>query len=444
VLQVDRAAVDALNAIDESITFATLPAFAPVAAGEMVATVKIIPFAVASDILDRALAGVANPPVAVARFQPKTVAVISTVLPGLKDSVIAKTLRVMQDRLAPAGGRIGLDLRVPHETNALAAAISEAASAGADLTVIFGASAIADRRDIIPAAIEAAGGQVEHFGMPVDPGNLLLLGRLDGRPVLGAPGCARSPKENGFDWVLHRLLADLPVMRGDLTGFGVGGLLKEIVTRPQPRSGVVETKGVPNVAALVLAAGRSTRMRGSNKLLQRLDGKPLARIAVEEALASQASSVFVVTGHQAEEVEAALSGLPVTFVRNPTFADGLATSVRAGIAALPAAVDAAIVCLGDMPDVDHALIDAVIAAFDPDKGALIVVPHVAGRRGNPVLWARRFFPELASLEGDSGGRTIIDQHGDAAIEVQVAGDAAAFDIDTPESLAERRARSSPA
>src|SRR4051794_16224767 len=138
VLQVDRAAVDALNAIDESITFATLPAFAPVAAGEMVATVKIIPFAVASDILDRALAGVANPPIAVARFQPKTVAVISTVLPGLKDSVIAKTLRVMQDRLAPAGGRIGLDLRVPHETNALAAAISEAASAGADLTVIFG------------------------------------------------------------------------------------------------------------------------------------------------------------------------------------------------------------------------------------------------------------------------------------------------------------------
>ena len=100
---------------------------------------------------------------------------------------------------------------------------------------MFGASAIADRRDVIPAALEAIGGRIEHFGMPVDPGNLLLIGNASGHPVLGAPGCARSPKENGFDWVLMRLLAGLPVPREDITGMGVGGLLMEIVTRPQPR-----------------------------------------------------------------------------------------------------------------------------------------------------------------------------------------------------------------
>ncbi len=102
---------------------------------------------------------------------------------------------------------------------------------------MFGASAITDRRDVIPAAIEAAGGRVEHFGMPVDPGNLLLIGELGGKPAIGAPGCARSPKENGFDWVLGRVLAGVEVTRADIQGMGVGGLLMEIESRPQPRQG---------------------------------------------------------------------------------------------------------------------------------------------------------------------------------------------------------------
>ena len=204
------------------------------------------------------------------------------------------------------------------------------------MSIVFGASAIADRRDVIPAALEAIGGRIEHFGMPVDPGNLLLIGTATGHPVLGAPGCARSPKENGFDWVLMRLLAGLQVPREDITGMGVGGLLMEIVTRPQPRDEPVHPAS--NIAALVLAAGRSSRMGGPNKLLAEIGGRPLVRIAVEEALASRARPVIVVTGHQRERVEAALAGLPVDFVHNSHFADGLGTSLRAGISVLPASV----------------------------------------------------------------------------------------------------------
>ena len=132
---------------------------------------------------------------------------------------------------------------MPHEQGALAKAIDEVLKAGAELVVVFGASAIADRRDVIPAAVEAVGGRIEHFGMPVDPGNLMLIGQARGQPMLGAPGCARSPKENGFDWVLMRLLAGLPVSREDVTGMGVGGLLMEIVTRPQPRAEPEPEKG---------------------------------------------------------------------------------------------------------------------------------------------------------------------------------------------------------
>ena len=113
--------------------------------------------------------------------------------------------------MAPAGATIVAERRVPHERAALARALQEVLKEGAELAIVFGASAIADRRDVIPAALESIGGHIEHFGMPVDPGNLLMIGDAAGHPVLGAPGCARSPKENGFDWVLMRLLAGLPV-----------------------------------------------------------------------------------------------------------------------------------------------------------------------------------------------------------------------------------------
>ena len=395
VLVVDKDAVDRLNEVDESITFATLPAYKPVVAGEMIATVKIIPFAVPIAQRDAALAVVRAraPLIRVAPYRIRKIGVVSTLLLGLAPKVIDKTLRVTEERLAPAGARIVAERRVPHEQGALAAAIEEVLAAGAELVIVFGASAIADRRDVIPAAVEAVGGRIEHFGMPVDPGNLLLIGSARERPVLGAPGCARSPKENGFDWVLMRLLAGLPVSREAITGMGVGGLLMEIVTRPQPRADVVPPHP-KRIAAVVLAAGRSTRMRGPNKLLAEIARRPLVRIVAEEALASRADPVIVVAGHQRAEVEKALAGLRVRIVHNPDFAEGLGTSLRAGIAAVPADSDAAIVCLGDMPRVDAALLNRLIAAFDPDRGALVVVPTFEGKRGNPVLWSRRFFPDL--------------------------------------------------
>ncbi len=243
LVRIEAGAIDAVNAVDEAITLATLPPWRPVVPGDMIATVKIIPFAVPASLLERALDAAVPGAVAVAPFRPLRVGVASTILPGLKPATIAKTLRVLDERLAPAGAVIVQETRARHDVHALATAI--AALAEVDLVVVFGASAITDRRDVVPLAIEAAGGCVDHLGMPVDPGNLLLLGRLargagsDGLdrsvPVIGAPGCARSPKENGFDWVLRRLLAGVPVGAAELRGMGVGGLLNEIVLRPQLR-----------------------------------------------------------------------------------------------------------------------------------------------------------------------------------------------------------------
>ena len=437
VLVVDRAAVDRINGVDEAITIATLAAYKPVVEGEMIATVKLIPFGVEGKLRDAAVLAAGRGALRVAPYVVKRVGIVSTVLPGLASKVIDKTLRVTAERLAPAGATILAERRVPHEEKVLASAINEMLALGAELVIVFGASAIADRRDVIPAAISDIGGAIEHFGMPVDPGNLLLVGRAGGVPVLGAPGCARSPVENGFDWVLMRLLAGLKVTRAELMGMGVGGLLMEIVTRPQPRA-KPEVEDSRNVAAVILAAGRSTRMGGPNKLLAELEGKKLVRIATEQALASKAGEVIVVTGHQAALVEQALSGLKVKFVRNPDFAGGLASSVKSGISAVSANADGAVICLGDMPLIDAQLIDRLIDSFAPDRGNLIVVPVADGRRGNPVLWSRRFFSELMTLDGDIGARHLIAKHAEAVAEVPVDGESAFLDIDTPQALESAR------
>ncbi len=437
VLLIDRSAVDALNRVHESVTLATLPEYRPVQQGEMIATVKIIPFAISQDIHERALAA-AKLAVSVAPYSVRHVAVISTELPGLAAKVIEKTIRVTAERLKPAGAEIVSDTRVPHDPKKLRDAISKALKNGAEIVIVFGASAIADRRDVIPAAIVEAGGEIEHFGMPVDPGNLMLVGSIGSTPVIGAPGCARSPKENGFDWLLARMLAGLKVRRHDITGLGVGGLLMEIVTRPQPREDAVAAEKPRKVAAILLAAGRGTRMGGPNKLLEHIHGKAIVRFAAEAVTSSHASPAVVVTGHEGDDVAAALTGLNVQRVHNSNFADGLSTSLKAGLSALPQDADAAVVVLGDMPDVSAALIDRLIAAIDPARGALIAVPTREGRRGNPVVWSRRFFEELARIEGDTGARHLIGQHNEAVVEVAVEDEAAFHDIDTPEGLQKAR------
>lgn len=430
LFSVERALIDHINALDPVLTIATLPPFSRVPVGGMVATVKIIPFGVSSRLLARAESVCEGAEgLAVHPFRPLRAALVQTELPGLKPSVLDKTARVMGERMAALGGCVAAERRVAHEADAVACAV-RALLPDADIAILFGASAVSDEADVLPAAIRAAGGVVERVGMPVDPGNLLVLGALDGKPVIGAPGCARSPKENGLDWVLARIAAGLPVAGTDLAGMGVGGLLTEIPSRPQPRD--LPRSEEAKVAAVVLAAGRSSRMGGPNKLLARFEGAPLVRIIVERALASDAMAVAVVTGHQAERVADALDGLPLRLVENPCYASGLASSLKTGIAAVPDEADGALVILGDMPAVSSADLDRMIAAFRRSGGESVVRATAFGRRGNPVILPRALFGAVRLLEGDTGARQIVEAAD--AVDVEL-GEGALLDVDTPEALA---------
>jgi len=444
---IDPRRIDELNELDEAVTVATLQPFARVTPRQMVATVKIIPYAAPRAAVARAVevAKAANRPlVSVAPFKPMRAGLVQTMLPGTRDKVLDKAVGTTGKRLTSLGSTLVGERRCAHDAAAIAAALKELKKEGCDLFLVAGASAIVDRYDVVPSGIVQAGGKVTHFGLPVDPGNLLLSGELDGKPVLGLPGCAKSPKYNGFDMVLERLAARLPVGRAELVRMGSGGLLAEIATRPQPRGeGDGEEAGpqqAPRVAIVILAAGRSTRMGGPNKLLAEVDGHPLVVHAAKAALRSQAVEVVVVLGHMADEVKAVVErAVPaksrLRFVANADFADGISTSVRAGIGALGKDIDAAIVQLGDMPAVSAPLLDRLIAAFNPVEGRSICVPTVRGKRGNPVLWDRRFFAEIGKLSGDSGAKHLIGEHTDLVCEVEMSGEAALTDIDTPEALA---------
>ncbi|QQA41215.1 molybdopterin-binding protein [Pelagovum pacificum] len=227
--RIDAAKVAAANAVDPMITVATVPEWQRCARGTMVATVKIISYAVPGAALEAACAAAAD---AIGFVAPALgrARLIETEVPGRRQS--DKGAAAVRERVERLGLKLDLADRVPHETGALAEALT---ASDAELVLILTGSATSDARDVGPEAVRRAGGELIHFGMPVDPGNLLFLGRIGATPVIGLPGCARSPALNGADWVLERTACGVPVGPREIAAMGVGGLLKEIPTRPRPR-----------------------------------------------------------------------------------------------------------------------------------------------------------------------------------------------------------------
>lgn len=441
LVTVDADIINGINRIDESITVATLPPLSAVRGGAVVATVKLIPLAISRSLVDAcvARAGQAGEQGALRLlpFQPQRAALIVTEQPGEPSRNYVAAVNGSRRRLEELGSHLGLVQRCPHRADAVTAALQEALAAGCTLILIAGSTVPKDRADTVPAGIVAAGGEIIHFGMPVEPGNMLLLARLDGVPVIVLPGCARSRRTNGLDWVLQRMLAGLPMAAAQIMAMGVGGLIRSPLEADEEEAAQPEPARTPpgcRVAALVLAAGSSRRMEGGNKLLEAVGGVPMVRRVANAALASRCASVVVVTGFAADAVQGCLAGLELDFTNNPEHLTGMASSLRHGLAALAPDVDAVVVLLADMPCIHGGHIDRLIAAFDPQRPK-IVVPMKAGRRGNPILWPRSLFAEMQAVEGDVGARELLLRHADLIEPVAFDDDAIFADVDTRQALA---------
>ncbi|MEM7189538.1 MAG: molybdopterin-binding/glycosyltransferase family 2 protein [Pseudomonadota bacterium] len=441
VLTIDTDIVRELNDLHEAVTFATLMDHARVTARQMVGTVKVIPYGAPSHAVEAAeqmLRG--REALQVHGVRRRAARLILTRTPGMKDGIVNKGAAAVRARLVSLGvDLVGEDV-IAHETGALAKALTASKGEAQDMTLILTGSATSDRGDVGPAALQVAGGVLTRFGMPVDPGNLLFLGELDQQPVIGLPGCARSPKLNGADWVIERLACGLDVSSDDIAAMGVGGLLKEIPSRPAPRGGGADAPRRPVVAAVMLAAGGSTRMRGRDKLLEEIDGLPLISRVAEALKTSAVDQTFCVTRAGDDPRWSALAGAQVTRVENPRASEGMATSIAAGIAALGPEVDAALIVLADMPDVGAEDFDRLLAGFDPGEDrAIIRAVSPEGRPGHPVLFGRRFFEALQGLEGDSGAKAVVAEHPEFVADVTLTGVRAVTDLDTPEDWAAWRA-----
>ena len=440
LLRVDRLRLRDINMVDEGITLSTVQHNQLVEAGDLIATLKIIPYSVAETAVATVIGlGAGEPVISFHALRPRSFGLIQTRIPGMADKILKATEQTAKQRLNQLGCALVDSRVVAHEAAAINQAITASRANGPAVMLIAGGSAIADRRDEVPMGVIAAGGRIDHFGLPVDPGNLLMLSHIDEMPVIGMPGCARSIKMNGFDWILHLLLADLRIDAAEIADMAAGGLLMEIVSRPLPRR-MVERRQISNatIGGVLLAAGQSQRMGAQNKLLAEIDGVPIIRRTAQALLDGGLNDLVIVTGHEHRLVAAALDDLPVTCIYNDEYQSGQASSVACGVRHHQNGSHAAVlIALGDMPLVRPELIAVLLRDHSSlaDATDRITLPVFDGRRGNPVIWGRGFFDELVALTGDAGGRIIFAENKNAVNSLGWPDDSIHLDIDTPEALA---------
>ena len=442
IIRYDRALITALNSVDEALTFSLVQHNQLLSTGQMAATLKVIPYFVSEQVcrqFEERLQG--RPAFTVHPLHSWRVSLIQTMDDVLSERVYAATETVTARRLTQLGSQLTDIRRCAHDKDSVSHEISAALATGADLVLLCGCSAVVDRRDVLPTAITQTGGQIDQLGLAVDPGNMLLAAHIGSTPVIGMPGCARSPKLNGFDWVLHLLLAGVPLSREELADMAAGGLLMEIASRPLPRDLVTKpASDTPRMGVVLLAAGQSRRMGDVNKLTAQIAGKPVIRHVAETIFAAGLDDVVVVLGHDAQAVTSCLDGLPVRFVVNEAYRSGQASSVGAGVAALNSTTTDVMIVLGDMPLLSPSFLQDLQRHHlaNSQHEQMICLPFSVrdGQRqvGHPVIWGRQFFAELQRLSGDQGGRQIWADHPAMTSYLEVEDPALFLDTDTKSAL----------
>ena len=397
LIELKSDAVLRINRIDPAITLATLPNLSRVSSRSMAATIKIITYAVSKQLV-AAAEEAAKGALRLRKVMLDDAGLILTETPGQKPSLAEKGKQAVRKRLGSMGIRLVETLVVKHETQAVRNALSECRGS---ILLLFTGSATSDSNDVGPAGLRLAGGTLRRFGMPVDPGNLLFHGTLGLRPVVGLPGCARSPALNGADWVLERLVCGIEISDEDFAAMGVGGLLKEIPVRPHPRVAAASSAR-PAVAVLALL----------------FDADGDASTLAANALESDAESVNVV----ASDAVLANSDLPSrsNIVAIPSVDDfsRYAVGFRLGLEAVENGTDAVLVIRNDSPP-DAESLNRLIAAFSPADGREICyVSENSLRRGGPVLFGRRFFEPLSALQDERSMERLAADQREFAFEIE--------------------------
>ncbi|MCC6201417.1 MAG: NTP transferase domain-containing protein [Gammaproteobacteria bacterium] len=436
VLRYDAERLDDINLNAPELNVLALRPEEIVRARQLIGQVKAIPYLVAGGTVHRACEAGARPEplFRIDPFRSTRIGLLQTMLPGTRDSVLDKTHAVLGGKLQLWSASVVLERRCRHRTDEIAGALTSLSRSGCDLVLIVGASSTTDPRDVVPSALHQIGGRLVQLGVPLEPGTLLGFGYTDGDvPILILPGSLRAPVASSLDVIVPALLTGWRPNSAGLRRLGAGGLLKAVPEEHSDRKRHQPGTGA-RIGAVVLAAGSSRRMGPTNKLLLPVAGQPMLCRALRPLLELKLDPIIVVAGHDASQIRDALSDAAVTIIECPDYVEGMSTTLRTGIDALNHKVDAALVCLGDMPYLTAADLARIIEAFGDGAVPRICVPMHEGKQGNPVLWSRDYFGAMRLLRGDHGAKRLLAAYAEAIVPVTMASAAVLRDIDTPEDL----------
>ena len=398
LLDINVAALNALNRVDPAITAATLPQFSRLGTRALVATVKIITYAVNRTQLDKACER-ARGALSVKGVVHDRADLIITEQPGQSPKLARKGRSVTEARLERLGITLGRSTTLPHETDAIADALRRSSS---PLQLILTGAATSDPHDIGPEGLRRAGGTLLRFGMPVDPGNLLFLGMLGRHTVIGLPGCARSLAANGTDWVLERVACGFDPAGIDIAGMGIGGLLKEVPVRPHPRSARSRQARRPRIEAIALC----------------IDSGSWSERALQALASSRVDSATLVVSHDAatskDNWHERLSGSRQVRILGAESGNELSLA----LSVLPDRTDAVLLVGAGDASCTTRLFDRIVASFSPDDGREICITDGADSYGMPALLGRRFFESLAAMRNQSGLIELIRDSEQFLVEIE--------------------------
>ena len=434
LIEIDEGNVTKLNNLSPNIAVSTLNNHDVVYRGDHTVSVKIISFAISSYDLNKIINFLKrNSIVKLKKFKSMRFGVIYTIAKNEKRSLIEKTKKSIMSRISDYNSTIMDERVLPHDYASIKNNVVELLESNINCILLFLSTSITDVNDIVPTVINDLGGEIKSFGMPVDPGNLTLSGKINDIDIIVAAGSARSDSLNGFDWHLNCAHANIEVNQKMVNSLGVGGLLKDIdfAVKRKRVSKTIDTKK-SNIAAVVLCAGESKRMGNKNKLLLEVAGKSLIKNYIDNISKSNVSEIVIVTGHQSIEIEKELDGYEVKFIHNDRYREGMSTSLNTGINSLSKNINAAIICLPDMPMIGIYEINKLIEYYNPKIGNEICIATYNDQRGNPVLWDKKYFKKLMQITGDKGGRYLLPKFLEQSVEVKL-GEAVAFDVDNESS-----------
>ena len=398
LLELDYRALLRVNSVDHSITLATLPDSARLGPRSMVGTVKIITYGVAADLVAEAAEN-AGGAMHLKRVAYSEAGLIATESPGQPAKLTNKSRLAVEARLNALGIELSEFQIVSHDADAIGESLRKSK---ASIQLLITASATSDPADVGPEGLRAAGGVLHRFGMPVDPGNLLFLGELGERPVIGLPGCARSPALNGADWVLERIACGISPAAIDISSMGAGGLLKEISSRPQPRGRDSISPIRPRIEALVFSVGEA----------RNLDA------ILTAAKSSSVERIICAAPSKLRDSIRALAGDDIEIFSVPEPNGWLASTISAGVARISESADGIVLLRGDGDIVNADQIDRLVAAFSPEDGREICrFGGERSRMGPPVLFGRRFFEALAGLRGERGAGELMRDAAEFVVEL---------------------------